>query len=297
MLALSVADRAPAQATAEVLWYPAEPVEGSVVSLLVAPLGGAALVPVAGTLSGEPLHFEAVRGRSFRALGPLPLGAGDSALAQIELRHADGLVERLDAWIPVASRAVRNERIRPGAQYTRPPDAALSRRIARERELVRALWEQTHERPRLWRGPFVRPRDSRITSPFGTRRVIVGGTGGGSRHWGVDLDGVTGAPVRSANRGVVALVGDFYYSGNTIYVDHGAGVVTGYLHLSRILVAAGDTVDVGQLIGHVGATGRVTGPHLHWLAHYGRIALDPLGLMDVLPFLPPPDTPGSPSRP
>ena len=93
--------------------------------------------------------------------------------------------------------------------------------------------------------------------------------------------GARGASVRAANRGVVALVADLYLSGTTVLIDHGAGLVTGYLHLSRTLVAVGDTVTRGQEIGEVGASGRVTGPHLHWLAAYGGITFDPLGLVGL----------------
>jgi len=85
--------------------------------------------------------------------------------------------------------------------------------------------------------------------------------------------------VRATNRGVVTFVGDLYFSGMTVFLDHGAGLVTAYLHLSRALVAPGDTVARGQLIGRVGASGRVTGPHLHWLAAYGSVAVDPLDLL------------------
>jgi murein DD-endopeptidase MepM/ murein hydrolase activator NlpD len=112
---------------------------------------------------------------------------------------------------------------------------------------------------------------------FGVSRVFNGVVR--SRHLGVDFAGARGAPVRAANRGVVALVADLYLSGTTLLIDHGAGLVTGYLHLSRALVAPGDTVARGQLIGRVGASGRVTGPHLHWLAAYGHITFDPLDLL------------------
>jgi len=98
--------------------------------------------------------------------------------------------------------------------------------------------------------------------------------------------------VRAANRGVVALVADLYYSGTTVLVDHGAGLVTGYFHLSRVLVVPGDTVDVGQLIGRVGSSGRVTRSHLHWFAAYGAITVDPLDLLR--PNGPMRLTPGSP---
>ena len=102
----------------------------------------------------------------------------------------------------------------------------------------------------------------------------------GEVYW-VDFRGAVGAPIRAANRGVVALVDRFFLGGRVVYIDHGAGVVTGYLHLSRFLVAAGDTVERGQTIGLVGATGRVTGPHLHWTARYGAITVNPMDLLTL----------------
>ena len=93
-----------------------------------------------------------------------------------------------------------------------------------------------------------------------------------------DFAGATGAPVKAVNRGIVRIVDQFYYGGNVVYVDHGAGLVTAYLHLSEQAVAVGDTVEKGQLLGKVGATGRVTGPHLHLIARYGSVTVDPLSL-------------------
>jgi murein DD-endopeptidase MepM/ murein hydrolase activator NlpD len=87
--------------------------------------------------------------------------------------------------------------------------------------------------------------------------------------------------VRATNRGVVALVDSFFLAGNVVYVNHGAGIVTGYFHLTQALVAVGDTVERGQEIGLVGATGRVTGPHLHWSARYGEHTFDPMGLIEL----------------
>ena len=95
---------------------------------------------------------------------------------------------------------------------------------------------------------------------------------------GTDFAGATGAPVRAANRGVVRIVDAFYYGGNVVYIDHGGGLSSAYLHLSEQLVAAGDTVSRGQTIGRVGATGRVTGPHLHLIVRYGGVTVDPLSL-------------------
>jgi murein DD-endopeptidase MepM/ murein hydrolase activator NlpD len=80
---------------------------------------------------------------------------------------------------------------------------------------------------------------------------------------------------------VVALVADFYLAGRAVYLDHGAGLVTGYFHLSQASVAQGDTVAAGQRIGAVGRTGRVTGPHLHWIVRYGGISVDPMTLVEL----------------
>jgi murein DD-endopeptidase MepM/ murein hydrolase activator NlpD len=102
-----------------------------------------------------------------------------------------------------------------------------------------------------------------------------------SRHLGVDFRGRTGEPVLAANRGVVALVDNFFLAGNVVYIDHGAGIVTAYFHMSKTLVAPGDTVARGQTIGLVGSTGRVTGPHLHWSVRYGALTVNPLDLLKL----------------
>ena len=96
---------------------------------------------------------------------------------------------------------------------------------------------------------------------------------------GTDFAGTVGAPVRAVNRVVVRLVDNFFLGGNVVYIDHGAGLLTAYLHLSKQLVAEGDTVARGDVIGHVGATGRVTGPHLHLIARYGLTSFDPLSML------------------
>jgi murein DD-endopeptidase MepM/ murein hydrolase activator NlpD len=268
-----------ASGQATVRWLPTALVEGSFLWIVVTP--DRALVPVRGMLSGEPLHFEPAAGGSYRALAAVPIALPDSLPLEIHLAADSNNVEGLIVWVPLARRRVPVERIRTSAKFARPPDSALAARIAVERERIREVQHATHQRPRMWYGEFARPRTSAITSRFGTRRVVNGVEGG--RHWGTDLAGQTGAPVRASNRGVVALAGAFFYGGCLVYVDHGAGLVTGYLHLSEMLVAEGDTVETGQVIGRVGATGRVTGPHLHWLASYGRVPVDALSLLEVEP--------------
>ena len=135
---------------------------------------------------------------------------------------------------------------------------------------------RAHDTPRLWRTAFVRPRPSRITSFYGVGREFNGTVT--SQHLGTDFAGKVGAPVRAAGRGVVRLVANFYLAGRAVYLDHGGGLMTAYFHLSRTVVVRGDTVAPGQLIGAVGRTGRATGPHLHWIARYGAVTVDPMSL-------------------
>jgi murein DD-endopeptidase MepM/ murein hydrolase activator NlpD len=165
------------------------------------------------------------------------------------------------------------------SSFTKPLDAATAARIARENARAREVGRRAHDHPAMWTASFLRPRSSVITSEFGSGRLFNGSLT--TRHLGVDFRGAVGEPVRAANRGVVALVDNFFLAGNVVYIDHGAGVVTAYFHLSKTLVAAGDTVKRGQVIGLVGNTGRVTGPHLHWAARYGAITVNPLDLVAI----------------
>ena len=125
------------------------------------------------------------------------------------------------------------------------------------------------------------PRSARITSRFGTGREFNGQVT--SRHMGLDLQGAVGDTVVAAAHGVVALVEPFLLAGNVVYLNHGGGLVTGYFHLSAQLVQVGDTVVAGMPIGRVGSTGRVTGPHLHWVVRFGATSVDPLSLVALLP--------------
>ena len=273
----------------QVIWLDGAPELGQVAYLTVRqrpPTDTAAPAPrftvVRGAIDRAPLYFEPHDG-AFVALAPVGLDAADSARVTLWLEDARGRVETVEARVPVRHRAFPVERLTVAPEFSRRPDAALQARIDREFAQSRAVSARALETPRLWDGVFQTPREARITSGFGLGREFNGELT--SRHTGTDLDGRTGEPVLAANRGVVALVGDFYYAGNVIYLNHGAGLVTAYMHLSETLVAAGDTVTPGQVIGRVGATGRVTGPHLHWMARHGRVTVDALSLLS-LPELP-----------
>ncbi len=164
-----------------------------------------------------------------------------------------------------------------------PEDAA---RAKKEGERLHAIYA-TRSAEKLWNGDFRFPvAGPRQGSNFGSRRVLNGEAR--SPHSGLDIHAATGTPVRAAQRGRVVLAEELYFGGNTVVLDHGMGIYTSYMHLSRIDVREGDLVDAGTIIGLVGATGRVTGPHLHWGLEVNEARVNPL---QILPPLPPPKKP------
>jgi murein DD-endopeptidase MepM/ murein hydrolase activator NlpD len=129
-----------------------------------------------------------------------------------------------------------------------------------------------------WNIPLARPRNSPLRSPFGVLRVF--NEEPRSRHSGLDFAGAVGAEVRAVESGTVTAAGDFYFGGKTIVIDHGFGVSSIYMHLSEIMANAGDEIERGAIIGRVGSTGRVTGPHLHLSISVFGVMADPLPLLE-----------------
>jgi len=257
---------------------PAHPVQGSMLLIRARPSAGDTIVQLTGLLSGEPLHFTRDSTGAFVAFAGVPVEAHGTLSLPLAIQRADGM-DSLVVHIPITSAHFGMEELSVDPKFTQKPDSALAARIAREAEAIREAWQETHRTPRLWHDSFQRPRPSRITSVFGTGREFNGVLQ--SRHLGTDFDGSVGSTIRASNTGVVTLVGDFYYSGNIVVINHGGGIATAYLHMSKVLVSLGDTVSRGQLIGLVGSTGRVTGPHLHWIAKYGAISVNPMSLLAV----------------
>jgi murein DD-endopeptidase MepM/ murein hydrolase activator NlpD len=159
------------------------------------------------------------------------------------------------------------------------PPPEMEERIVREAAELDALWRQSSAE-RLWREPFVPPVPSTVASHFGARSIFNGQAR--SPHSGADFPSPAGAPVAAPNAGRVVLARDLYFSGNTVIVDHGLGLFSLLAHLSVIGVHEGDSVATGQEIGKVGATGRVTGPHLHWGVRAGGARVDPLAVLALL---------------
>ncbi len=134
-------------------------------------------------------------------------------------------------------------------------------RVLVERKMLRKLYAKAVNTPYFTDG-FSLPLDSFITSQYGTRRVFNGVKK--SQHLGVDFRAAVGVPIPCANSGKVLFVGNLFYSGNVVIIDHGAGIITNYGHLSKIKVQTGDYLPKGTVVGLSGKTGRVSGPHLHW---------------------------------
>ncbi len=150
-------------------------------------------------------------------------------------------------------------------------------RIERESKLQRAAYaRRTPVRPDLL--PFKQPVQGIYSSPFGLRRFLNDQPR--SPHSGLDIAAATGTPVAAPAPATVALTGDFFFSGNVVLLDHGGGLITMYGHLDRIDVKDGQDLARGDVVGTVGATGRVTGPHLHWTISIQGERVDPIILME-----------------
>ncbi len=172
------------------------------------------------------------------------------------------------------------EQLDVAPRYVNPP-RDVEERLIRERSRLDRIYRLRQPGP-AFDQPFVRPVPGGATSVFGMRRIYNGEPR--SPHPGLDLRASTGSQVAACGAARVVLAEDLYYSGNTVILDHGGGLFTLYAHLSEILVSEGDQTLPGDRIGLSGATGRVTGPHLHWGAKIGKRPFDPTALLDPALF-------------
>jgi murein DD-endopeptidase MepM/ murein hydrolase activator NlpD len=260
-----------------VTWTPSAPAEGSAIAFRVlAPRGGLEPETVVGRFADGIVRFGRL-GDAWLGFAAVPIDTHGRQPLELEFRFPDGSVRRQVVSLDLAAREWDETSLRVAPKYSSPPPEVMDR-IARDRRQFRAVLDSSSP-DWLLDGPFESPRPFDVTAEFGQKRVFNGELQ--SRHTGLDLRGQVGAPVHVAGRGRVVLIGDFYYSGNGIFVDHGLGVYTGYFHLSEILVSEGDMVEAGDLIGKAGATGRVTGPHLHWSLWVDGTGQDAGGLLQM----------------
>jgi murein DD-endopeptidase MepM/ murein hydrolase activator NlpD len=153
------------------------------------------------------------------------------------------------------------------------PHPEDEQRIAQEKETMSAAfaaWQASQP----FKSKFIAPVKGRISSQFGLQRILNNKPK--NRHTGLDIAAYTGTPIKATAKGEVIVIGDFFYTGNTVIIDHGQGLFSLYAHLNKINVSQGQTVKQGKVIGTVGATGRVTGPHLHWSMIMNQTFVDPL---------------------
>ena len=259
-----------------VTWHPARLHPGDVAWVHVR--GAGADAAIEGSLGSRSLAF-------------FPYAGGQAAVVGIDLEvklepQAWGLAILEPGREPrhLSGRLTIRRRDFPVQRLTLPTamvdlDPETERRAVSEGERLRTLY-QTITAERLWRGRFVRPvAGTEAPTGFGARRIINGQPR--APHSGSDYAAERGTPVVAANGGRVALVADFFFPGRLVAVDHGLGLYTLYFHLDSVAVTDGELVDRGQRLGTVGATGRATGPHLHFGVQLSGSRIDPAALLSL----------------
>jgi murein DD-endopeptidase MepM/ murein hydrolase activator NlpD len=196
---------------------------------------------------------------------------------KITIHDANGGTRALSRTIRIRPAHYPTSSLTVAPQFVQPGPEAL-KQIDADQLLTQKAYASSALKP-LWQGNFRPPVSSPQSERFGTRRIFNGTLA--SNHKGLDFRAPPGTPVRAGNSGVVVLAQPLYYAGNTVIIDHGLGLFTLYMHLSKITVREGQHVVRGQRLGLSGATGRVTGPHLHWAVRWQGAYLDPAKLLHL----------------
>lgn len=274
-LALSAGIAAPLARgqSAEVMLTPAAVESGSPVLIHVEASGDAV---ISGDWLGRKLEFFAARGGSgWYALAgaDVETPAGPSTLRLVV--HTGSGVRDLSRTVLIHAAHYRTGSLSVAPKFVEPGPEEL-KLIEADSQVKARVFASSAAHP-LWVGSFHAPVGSAPTDSFGTRRMFNGKLA--SIHKGMDFRAPTGTPVRAGNGGTVVLARKLYYEGNCVIVDHGLGLWTISMHLSRIDVREGQSVAQGERLGLSGATGRVTGPHLHWAVRWQGAYLDPAKLL------------------
>ena len=253
---------------ASVRLTPPQPIQGQTVKLEVDLVEPARLT---GSFHTETLRFAGDgQGGQWALVAVGPLAVLGQQTVYLTATTASGVVSSLR--LPLAVRdgqyPVYNFELDPTTSQLLAPEL-----VEGEAARLEAMFRTGEPRP-LWTGTFVPPADGPITANFGERRRY-NNADKLSYHEGIDYGLDAGAPVRAVAHGVVALAEPLTVRGNTVFIDHGMGVYTGYFHMSELLVTPGQTVEPGQVIGRAGSTGLSTGPHLHWEIRLHGINVSP----------------------
>ncbi len=268
------ASSAVALAAADAVWPTASAVPGGVVRLPLGPANQRPLAQIAGSdgsaipllVLGDAIAWTALVGIALST----PPGP-----AQIALPLDGGGVRQLAYQVAPKQYAQQQLRVAPGTVDLSPQDEA---RYTREHAHLAEVMATFSPPPSVALRMAV-PVPGRRSSSFGLRRVFNGQAR--NPHSGMDIAAATGTPVRAPLPGTVIDVGDYFFNGNTVWLDHGGGLLGMFCHLSAVDVQPGDVLRTGQRLGAVGATGRVTGPHLHWSVMLNRAMVDPALFLDA----------------
>lgn len=194
---------------------------------------------------------------------------------KIFFQDTAGRWETLETGITISAKEFPMRKLWVNEKFVTPPPQ-VRERIKHESEILQAIYNRfTPEW--LGEGRFIVPSEGKKYDNFGERRIYNNKPR--SSHGGVDISAPAGTPVKASNSGKVVLASELYFSGKTVIIDHGLGLFTLYLHLSRFRVKRGVMVEKGDIVGEVGATGRVTGPHLHWGVKILGNRIDPVSLL------------------
>jgi murein DD-endopeptidase MepM/ murein hydrolase activator NlpD len=265
-----------AQPPAFVVSKPAGILQGEIAQLTVA---GAELADVEGKFGKEKVPFYRNAQGHFVALLGVDLEAKPGpAKLHIKVTTQSGMSRESDVSLRIKAKSFPHEDFSVPPQFDQLTPEVLERIRREQEQFLRAY--ATSAPTRLWEKPFMMPVTMDVSSPFGYRRVINGTPR--APHTGVDLRAPMGTEVAAANDGRVALIGEFFFTGKTIVLDHGGGLFTFYFHLSEFKAEEGAEVRKGDVIGLSGMTGRVTGPHLHWAARLNGARVDPFQLVQKL---------------
>jgi len=200
-----------------------------------------------------------------------------TCIVEISVLFNDGNHQNIRREILIQDKEFPLKKLWVKQEYVTPPQDVLDR-IQWESELLGQIYDIfTHQW--LGEGPFIIPSEGEANPNFGEKRIFNNEPR--SPHSGVDISSPFGAPVMASNSGRIVLAKNLYFAGNTVIIDHGLGVFTSYLHFSKILAKRGDIVRKGDVIGEIGATGRVTGPHLHWGVKVSGSRIDPFSLLSL----------------
>lgn len=246
---------------------PGQPRLGDTISVFISPSEGTVNPPLV-TMDGNTYQSFRLPDGRFRAMLPTsPLDTPGPRTIQID---GDEGAEAMS--VNVSDRSFHTQWIRLSSGSS---SLGTDHEFARVADFKKIVTDE-----KFWNGPLVRPSSGRVSSEYGNRRYYNGVFAQDYYHRGVDYAAATGSPVVAPAAGYIRLVGTvgegFELHGNTIGIDHGQGVLSIMIHLSRIDVEEGDFVEAGQVIGAIGSTGASTGPHLHWGLYVNGVAVDPV---------------------